>query len=50
MARQINKLNHEKYVPFSEWIILYRGKKSYNTSYIDILKRGLGKKRWTISP
>ncbi len=45
VARQIKKLNKEKHVPFSEMLILYRIKKSFNTSYIDILKRELQKEQ-----
>ncbi|MGD6957249.1 3'-5' exonuclease [Rossellomorea aquimaris] len=45
VARQIKKLNEEKHVPFSEMLILYRIKKSFNTSYIDILKRELQKEQ-----
>lgn len=42
VARQIRKLNEERKVPFSEMLILYRVKKTYQMSYIDILKRALG--------
>ena len=45
VARQIKKLNEEKHVPFSEMLILYRIKKSFSTSYIDILKRELQKEQ-----
>ncbi|HHY74736.1 MAG TPA: AAA family ATPase [Bacillus bacterium] len=41
VARQIRKLHEQYKVPLSEMLILYRVKKTYNMSYIDVLKRAL---------
>lgn len=41
VARQIKKLHEQYKVPFYEMLILYRVKKTYNMSYIDVLKRAL---------
>lgn len=41
VAKQINKLHEQYKVPFSEMLILYRVKKTYKMSYIDVLKRSL---------
>ncbi|RDI38000.1 3'-5' exonuclease [Falsibacillus pallidus] len=41
VAKQISRLHKEKNVPLSEVLILYRIKKSYHTSYIDILQKAL---------
>lgn len=41
VAKQINKLHDQYKVPFSEMLILYRVKKTYKMSYIDVLKRAL---------
>lgn len=41
VAKQINKLHEQYKVLFSEMLILYRVKKTYSMSYIDVLKRAL---------
>lgn len=41
VVRQIKKLHEQYKVPFYEMLILYRVKKTYNMSYIDVLKRAL---------
>lgn len=41
IAKQIRSLHEKKQVPLSEVLILYRVKKTYNMSYIDVLKRAL---------
>ncbi|WP_066300228.1 3'-5' exonuclease [Bacillus sp. FJAT-29937] len=41
VVRQIQKLHEQYKVPFSEMLILYRVKKTYQMNYIDVLKRAL---------
>ncbi|WP_078410106.1 3'-5' exonuclease [Priestia abyssalis] len=41
IAKQIKKLNEQRNVPLSEILILYRVKKTFKMSYIDVLKRAL---------
>lgn len=41
VAKQIQKLHEQYKIPFSEILILYRVKKTYNMNYIDVLKRAL---------
>ncbi|KIL53104.1 3'-5' exonuclease [Jeotgalibacillus campisalis] len=41
VSRQLKKLHLQKKVPYAEMLLLYRVKKTYNMSYIDILKREL---------
>ncbi|MEH7392795.1 3'-5' exonuclease [Bacillus sp. JJ1474] len=41
VVRQIQKLHDQYKVPFSEMLILYRVKKTYQMNYIDVLKRAL---------
>ncbi|MGD6967423.1 3'-5' exonuclease [Rossellomorea vietnamensis] len=41
VAKQIKKLHEQKKVPLSEMLILYRVKKTYKMSYVDVLKDAL---------
>ncbi|WP_404406219.1 3'-5' exonuclease [Jeotgalibacillus malaysiensis] len=43
VARQMKKLHEQKKIPYSEMLVLYRVKKTYEMNYIDVLKRELKK-------
>lgn len=45
VAKQIKKLHEQKKVPFSEMLIVYRVKRTYQMNYVDVLKRALGEER-----
>ncbi|MBM7580975.1 3'-5' exonuclease [Jeotgalibacillus terrae] len=43
VARQMKKLHEQKKIPYSEMLVLYRVKKTYDMNYIDVLQREMKK-------